>query len=204
MNQPTISLPRRSSALALLLLAPLIGSSAIAETVYVTDELRLGLYQGEETSGRPFKTLISGDALEVLERALMSIRVRTEDGEEGWVKTAYIVTVEPGRRRAEKLEAQNTQLQVGLTEARTEIVSAQSRIEALEVSLTRANAGIEELPALQVANTELTQELAQIGSRIPPSWAVIAGVLALIAGFAAGYFWLDRKVRRQFGGVRVY
>jgi SH3-like domain-containing protein len=144
MNQPTISLPRRSSALALLLLAPLIGSSAIAETVYVTDELRLGLYQGEETSGRPFKTLISGDALEVLERALMSIRVRTEDGEEGWVKTAYIVTVEPGRRRAEKLEAQNTQLQVGLTEARTEIVSAQSRIEALEVSLTRANAGIEE------------------------------------------------------------
>lgn len=204
MSQPTTSLQLCTSALVLLLLAPLISTSAAAETVYVTDELRLGLFEGEQTSGRPFKTLTSGDALEVLERALMSIRVRTEDGEEGWVKTAYIVTSEPGRRRAEKLEAQNTQLQARLTEAETRISSSQSTIETLELSLTEANAGIEDLPALRAANTQLTQQLAQTGSRIPSSWAVIVGVLALVMGFAIGYFWLDRKVRRQFGGVRVY
>jgi hypothetical protein len=203
MIQPNSSLQNCTSTLAALL-ALLFSAIAIAETVYVTDELRLGLYQGEQTSGRPFKTLTSGDALEILERSLMSIQVRTESGEVGWVKTAYIVSEEPGRRRAKRLEAQNTQLEAGLEAAKAEISNGQLQIDELNRNLTEANAGIEELPAVQAANAELQQELAQSGSLIPASWAIIAGALALLGGFAAGYLWLDRKVRRQFGGVRVY
>ena len=51
-----------------------------------------------------------GDRLEVLERALMSVRVRTETGEEGWVKTAYLVEEEPARRRATGLESATARL----------------------------------------------------------------------------------------------
>ena len=39
-------------------------SAANADVLYVTDELRLGLYAGEETSGRTLKTLISGARLD--------------------------------------------------------------------------------------------------------------------------------------------
>jgi hypothetical protein len=85
----------------------------------------------------------------------MSVQVRTADGDVSWVKTAYVVDAEPGRRRAARLDAE-------------------------------------------------IAELAASGSRIPSYWAAIVGVVCLIGGFVAGYFWLDRRVRRQFGGVRVY
>jgi hypothetical protein len=46
-------------------LAPL---SVLGETAYVTDNLRLGLYATEDTSGRPIRMLDSGQAMEVLSR----------------------------------------------------------------------------------------------------------------------------------------
>ncbi|MCB1685745.1 MAG: hypothetical protein KDI31_14720, partial [Pseudomonadales bacterium] len=53
-------------------------ATSTAEILYVTDELRLGLYDNEKAEGRQFKTLLSGARLEVLDRALMTVRVRTE------------------------------------------------------------------------------------------------------------------------------
>ncbi len=86
--------------LRMLFIALVVAFAALPsrpEAGYVTDELRLGLYEGEQTRGRPFKAPVSGDALEVLERARVSIRVRTPANDEGWVKTAYVVTEEPAR-----------------------------------------------------------------------------------------------------------
>jgi SH3 domain protein len=188
----------------LAVIAGILASPGQAETVYVTDELRLGLYETEQTNGRAFKMLTSGDSLEVLERALMTIRVRTEAGEEGWVKTAYIVTEEPGRRRAAALESHVGELETQISERTAELDAAQSRVSNLETSLSEANGNIAELPALKAANADLEAELSKVDSRVPALWAIIAAAIALLAGFAAGFFWLDRRVRRQFGGVRVY
>ncbi len=188
----------------LVTLVLLVATDARAEAVYVTDELRLGLYRGELTEGRPFKTLISGDRMEVLERALMSVRVRTETGEEGWVKTAYLVDQEPPRRRAATLESANAALTTELEAARSATADANALIASLETELATVRTGIEDLPALEASNTELRAELSAIGTRIPLPW-VVAGILAaLLLGGAVGYLWLDRKVRSHFGGVRVY
>ena len=188
----------------LAVIAGLLALPGQAETVYVTDELRLGLYETELTNGRAFKMLTSGDALEVLERSLMTIRIRTEAGEEGWVKSAYIVTEEPGRRRAAALEARVGELETQISEQTGELEAAQSRVSNLETSLSEANGSIAELPALKAANADLEAELSQVDTRIPAMWAIIAAAVALLTGFAAGFLWLDRRVRRQFGGVRVY
>ena len=37
--------------------------AVVADTVYVTDNLRLGLYEAPDTSGRPFRMLESGQAM---------------------------------------------------------------------------------------------------------------------------------------------
>ena len=177
---------------------------APGETIYVTDQLRLGLYTDERTSGRPTRNLISGDALEVLERSLMSVQVRTEDGDIGWVKTAYVVDVEPGRRRAERLDAEIAGLRSQLDELSGTANARQVRIGELEIQLEDALTGISELPVLQDDNAALRAELATSGNHIASYWAIIIAVVCGIGGFIAGYRWLDRRVRRQFGGVRVY
>jgi SH3 domain protein len=188
----------------MLLAATLAPLQAGAETVYVTDELRLGLYDNEMATGRQFKTLVSGAALEVLEKSLMTIRVRTEEGDEGWVKTAYIVTEEPGRRRAAGLAVENEKLQATIEASSAELLAAQARISNLETELADAQAGIEELPELRNTNAELEAQLASVDAMVARHWLLIAALAMLIIGFGAGYYWLDRRVRKQFGGVRVY
>jgi len=48
-----------------LLFVPL---GAFAETAYITDNLRLGLHQAGDTSDRAFRTLESGQELEIISR----------------------------------------------------------------------------------------------------------------------------------------
>ncbi len=191
---------------AACLLSPVSVCAAPApgDTIYVTDELRLGLYSDEQTSGRPMRNLISGDALEVLERSLMSVQVRTEDGDVGWVKSAYVVSVEPGRRRAARLDAEIAGLRTQLAETSSTAEARKVQIAELENQLEDAAAGIQELPQLKTDNAALRDELAATGSRIASYWALIIAVVCAVGGFVAGYFWLDRRVRKQFGGVRVY
>lgn len=175
-----------------------------AETVYVTDELRLGMYDNEQTNGRAFKSLVSGDRLEVLERSLMSIRVRTDDGEEGWVKTAYVVTKEPARRRVAGLEEANGELEQANAELTAKLDTAEAGIGTLEAELASVESQVEELPALKEAHAALQAEAATRERRVPLLWVVIAVAVALVLGTAAGYYWLDRKVRSHFGGIRPY
>jgi hypothetical protein len=188
----------------IVLLSVFIACSGRAETVYVTDELRLGLYQDEQTQGRPFKSLVSGDALEVLERARVSIRVRTADKEEGWVKTAYVVTEEPARRRVAVLSQANLQLAEEREAASAAKATAEARVESLRRQLSAAEAGIRDLPLLEKANADLRQQLAGAGTRVPLHWLLLSAGASLMIGALAGYFWLDRRVRRRFGGIRVY
>ena len=194
-----------SSLLLLQALLPAPGAlAAEADVVYVTDELRLGLYRTEETTGRTLKTLVSGARMEVLERALMSIRIRTEDGDEGWVKTAYIVTNEPARSRVARVEALQTETAAALADRETELVAARADAESARNEMAAAQQGLVELPELKAENESLKAALNQGGVRVPLLWLLIAAFASLLLGVFAGYGWLDRKVRKKFGGVRVY
>ena len=191
-------------AVLICLLAPSLARASEASVVYVTDELRLGLYRGEQTEGAPFRTLLSGAELQVLERALMSIRVRTEDGDEGWVKTGYIVETEPARRRLPVLESEYAAVTRQLEAANAATVDAGGKIAGLEQRLKETQQGIENLPRVEQENIDLKVKLATIGTTLPLIWVIAAAVAAFSAGCLAGYLWLDRRVRRQFGGIKVY
>ena len=81
-----------------------------AQAEYVTDELQLGLHIAEDTSDTPFRTLVSGTELEILERNRFYARVRTSAGEEGWVKAGYLISSKPVAARAMELEAANAKI----------------------------------------------------------------------------------------------
>ena len=191
------------SATALTVL--LVASSTVtaAETVYVTDELRLGLYADETTTGRPLRSLVSGDELTVQERALTSLRVRTAQGDEGWVKSGYVVEEPPARFRIGPAEQRIAELTASLASLTQESERLDAQIEELQSQLQEAEAGIVRLPAAEAEATELRAQLAEYGQRVPVSWLLGAALGTFIIGCVAGYVWLDRRVRKRFAGLRI-
>lgn len=182
--------------------------TAAAETAYVTDMLRLGLHHADDTSDAPFETLLSGTALEVLERTVFYARVRTPDGAEGWVKSAYLVSEEPPRARLNALEARVAELEAEAQAAEAAsaaaILDAERMTKEAAASLAATEANRERLARLERDNAEYERRLAGGRGRVPLAWAGAALAVALGAGIALGIWWLDAVIRRRHGGYRVY
>lgn len=198
------TLPRVIMIIFTLPLSPATFAEDAADVVYVTDELRLGIYAGELTTGTPFKTVLSGAKLVVLEHSLRSLLVRTESGDVGWVKSGYTVTVAPARRRIVALEEDNANLQLSLSGIETTAATAAERIADLESQLREFNDAMPALRQFEEANTLLRTQLDTQGNSVAWHWLVLAIFVALAGGWGMGHLWLARRVSKQFGGLRVY
>ena len=64
----------------------------VKEVQYVTDKLRLSLYKKADGNSSIEKLLISGDKLYVLDKSGAYSKVRTEDGDTGWVKNGFLLS----------------------------------------------------------------------------------------------------------------
>jgi len=182
--------------------------SAFGETAYVTDNLRLGLYEAEDTSGRPMRMLESGQAMEILSRDRNYANVRLPDASEGWVKSAYLVDDKPAKLIVAELTAERDALQTELQEVNQAFAEPAATIEALEndavsfaselaASNARANALAEE-------NASIRGLKEQYKGSLPLSWVAIAIVVCLITGLLLGMWWVDRQNRIRHGGIRIY
>ena len=183
-------------------------AAATADTAYVTDSLRLGLHHADDTSDSPFQNLVSGAALEVLERRPNYARVRTADGDEGWVKTNYLVEQKPAVVRVAEVEAELATLRAEVDKARSARVSAEDEANRLGKQFAATSDSTE---AVQDTLSRLKDENASYESRLetyrrslPLPWVIAALVVTLVGGFLAGLWWLDALIRRRHGGFRVY
>jgi hypothetical protein len=57
---------------------------------------------------------------------------------------------------------------------------------------------------LQAENEAHEERLESYRHTLPLKWVIPAVVVALLAGFLAGLWWLDALIRRRHGGFRVY
>jgi SH3 domain protein len=197
---------RKSTFLAMALCC-FVGVAA-AETAYVTDSLRLGLHAAPDTSDRAFENLISGTAVEVLERNPNYARVRLGDGREGWVKATFLVALKPAAARVVELEAEMSTLQEAATAAKAAQAAAEQNLARYTAELqakTGSAETIQETVArLQEENRAHEQRLETYRHSLPVKWVIPALVVVLVAGFFAGLWWLDALIRRRHGGFRVY
>lgn len=193
---------------ALIALVALSAAAQAQETRYVTDILRLGLYANQDASGSPIRTLVSGTEVTILERIPNFARVRTADGEEGWVKSAFLVTEKPAQLRVAETEARAAALGQQLEEitAARDAALADARQAAAdaELEVDSAGASSERLARLQEENEAYETRIEQYRGALPWPWVAGALIVALAAGFMAGYWWLDASIRRRHGGFRVY
>lgn len=191
--------------IGILLFAP---CAALAETAYVTDRLQLGMHRAPDTSDRAFRTLDSGQEMEVLSRNPSYAQVRLPDGTVGYVKAAFIVNEPPATLIVEETRAENQRLAAELERARVQFAEPASAIAGLEQRVARQEAELAESAArieeLRHANARYLSRQAQHQYSLPLGWVAGALFVALIGGVAAGMWLFDWRSRRRHGGIRVY
>jgi SH3 domain protein len=197
-----------SSKVALLCFVGLAPVLAGAETAYVTDVLRLGIHNAQDTSDRPFDNLVSGTELEILERVPNFARVRTPERQEGWVKSAYLVTEKPAQARIAEAEAEVERLRSELALVRSahdEVETTANALSRQMAATTNSDEAIREtLDRLKDENASYAGQLDAYRDSLPLAWVVPALLVALVAGFIGGWWWLDASIRRRHGGFRIH
>jgi len=198
----------------------LAGTSAFAESAWVTDQFEITLRSGPSTGNAIKLSVGSGTRLEVLERDADTgyTQVRTQGGTEGWVLSRYLMSEASAREQLETLTSQLTNansrgssLDSQLSAIKSEHDSANQRIASLE----REKAGVEEelaaikrtaanvlsindqnkslmdqLAAAQIRADTLEQENRVLASQTTRYW-FMAGGLVLLVGVVLG-IWLPR------------
>lgn len=182
--------------MAALFLALAAADEGRAATAYVTDELVLGVYEQQSTSGTRLATLHSGASVETLAVNADATEVRLADGITGWVKSAYLTTSEPAIVRLK-------QLQDELDRSRAATRMPAEAAERNEVERLRR----ELAEQAQAGSAPVSVAVAAVAP--PPEtraglWWGLSLLLALAIGFGLGYATLARRVRIKFGGIKVY
>lgn len=196
---------RSITGILLLMALPL---AAAADTAYVTDNLQLGLHRAADTSDRAFRTLESGQALEVLERDRYYAHVRLPDGTIGYVKAAYLVGDKPAKLIVAETRAEQERLQQAIATLKEQFAGPAETISALERQVVEQKAAIDKNLArvadLLEQNQTYAERAGQYQYSLPMSWVGAALAVCLFAGFMAGWWWLDYRSRKRHGGMRIW
>jgi Bacterial SH3 domain len=187
----------------------LLSIKGMAATAYVSDELVLGVYSEENNQGQRLATLHSGAGVETLAQDGDFTQVRLSDGTTGWVKSAFLTTKEPAVVRVKQLEEELDQSRA-TTPALAE-AAARSEVQRLKLELAAKQSELDSARAAGSAPATATPSasgaLAAIHAAAASRWPVIAGIavaVGLACGFWLGFATLARRVRRKFGGIKVY
>lgn len=83
---------------------------AYAESIYVTDVLKLKLRENADKDSTILTTLSSGDQLTLIEKQNNFTKVKTSDGLEGWVQTWFLVDKPTASYQLKQLKSKNQEL----------------------------------------------------------------------------------------------
>ncbi len=191
-----------------LLLLIVLPFGAMAETAYVTDKLRLGLHQAADTSDRAFRTLESGQELEIVSRNRNYASIRLPGGVQGFVKAAYLVSEKPAKLIVAETQSANEKLQQELENTKAAFAAPAATIDALEQQVAAKSAALDnneaQLADLIAENEDYQDRYSQYKYSLPFKWVGGAMFVCLLSGFLVGLWWIDYQSRRRHGGVRIY
>jgi len=167
-----------------------MAAGAHAEALYVIDQLIVSVSSTADEAGERIASIRSGDSVQVLERHDAYAHVRLSSGTEGWVKASYLTREPP-------LQQQLASQALELERLKQEVGRLQGEAAAAPAAVPLVGAVPNDPPAAA------TDEPAPNAHPIWP-WALGSAVVALAGGFALGWRMLDRRIRRKYGGLRIY
>jgi SH3 domain protein len=144
--------PFRLSGLVLLLC--LFSASVYAETMYVSDILKLTLRTGPSIENKIIAVIESGQKMEVIKFGDEWSQVQLPDGKEGWVLSRYLTPDETKGIKLERMETMHKNLMLQAAELleennrlKTENKRLSSELEASQKQLTQTQTDFEALKA---------------------------------------------------------
>ena len=180
--------------------------------LFVSDKLVLNVYSEPEQAGSRVGTIETGDAVDELERGEGFVRIRLSDGREGWVGTNYLTTDAPAAVQLRDLQRQQKSTTQSVDKkSAEEITRLKKESESLQTQLKELKAAAASAPApdddgVLEGASPAPRELAAVAPTSGGSTWMWLLIVALAAGLAyvAGYQSLARRIRKKFGGLRVY
>ena len=190
---------------------------AVPQQRYVSDKLVLNVYAEPDQGSSRVATIQTGDAVEELERSGNLVRVRLEDGREGWVGSSYLTSEAPAAVRLRELQRQqktapgesDKKLTDEIARLKKENLSLQTQVKDLQL---RPIAPVAPPPedGEQLIGAEAAEVVSnvEVAGPVPTrgAWWIwpIAVVLSGGLGYVGGYQSLARRLRKKFGGLKVY
>jgi SH3 domain protein len=174
----------------------LVAGNVMAETVYVHDYLRLGVRNHPNSSESAIAVVTTGDALQVLGHNGDYLKIRAEDGTEGWVSQAYVSSEKPARLQLDELRKHYSQREAELKELRQELTATIEKNDSNEKRLT----------AVSGENATLQQQLSRYNSlKHKYAWVYQSAVVValFLLGFYLGMRWYKRRITERLGGLEI-
>lgn len=205
----------RNGLLTILFLLLFCQGASAAETVYVIDQLRLGVRPVPNASESSIAVVSTGDALTILGEEEGFIQIRTEGGIEGWVSKGYVSAEPPARNQLKLLQADYETLQQKYETLQQQYHSLQQQPKPQEAEISQQVAP-EALAQLQRDNAELKAQLEHYAASDTGTkenagflehyrWLLLLALLlaSLLAGLITGVRWKARQVAERIGGLQL-
>ncbi len=213
--------------IVLMLAGPLAAQEASNEDrdrQYVTDQLRLSLYEGPDSSTRVIKLLQSGDVLEIEQISGAYALVTDPDGTRGWVKRGFLVT-EPTsnlllldeQQKVRDLEAEIEKLansKIIIDQYEKDMDAMVEKIDALELAKQQAQ---ERIAALQREIEAKQAELERKQADTTPPWIVLRNtflnhwqyivpliLLIIVLSYLVSKQIVEARIKSKFHGIKVW
>jgi uncharacterized protein YgiM (DUF1202 family) len=152
------------------------GGMAAAQTALVTDAARVNMRSGKAENYRVIRVLPPSTEVQVIEIDQDYAKVKTADGETGWVQLKLLAI--------RKTDAENAaQNQAALEAAQKELVTARVELANLQ--------------------REVEQKQSQPGSSAPTSFLLLLAFSAFAGGVVIGVLTLRAYYRKRLHGLRI-
>jgi SH3 domain protein len=126
-------------------LALSLTTQIFAETRYVTDRILLGIHTEADASSTLIKSVPSGTELEILITKPGFLKVRLDDGTEGWVSTGFVTVETPATRKYDVLAHQYEVTTQELDNLKVDYEKINRELEVRRDQISNANTTIREL-----------------------------------------------------------
>lgn len=197
-----------------ILFAVVLPTLSNASTIYVTDSLQLKLRVTANTDGDVVTTLHSGQKLNLLEQQKKFSKVKTDEGEIGWVQTWFLTDEVPATYLVNQLTKDKESLENRLATATDKLKnfdSATARenktlkntVETLSGKISRLTKEqdiLSEKLAAQSSELAKYQFAEQYNLRLV---IIVFFLIAFLIGFWAAYVWSRIRERKRLSGYRL-
>ncbi len=206
-------------AVILISVAQAQDSDSDSQVRYVTDLLRLSLYDQADSQSKVIQLLGSGDKLTVEEIAGPYAKVTTSAGNRGWVKRGFLVSEPTAGLLVDEFEKKNELLKqeleklndskVVLDQYEKDMDSMNDKIALLENEKQKAEqiiVGLEKAAEEKQQQEKARPALASLIKIGTVYWQYIALIILfiIIVGFFIGKQVTEASVKRKFHGIKVW